>query len=100
MSLVKDGRFLGKIEYCWVIAVCCALLQAFGMGLILNCGSLFHVYICDDLGFLRADISTYMTGYFVGTTIGTPIAGTILSKFDIRRVMGAAIWCWRFPSAS
>ena len=91
MSLVKDGRFLGKIEYCWVIAVCCALLQAFGMGLILNCGSLFYVYICDDLGFLRADISTYMTGYFVGTTIGTPLAGMILSKFDIRRVMGGAI---------
>ncbi len=90
MSLVKDGR-LGKIEYCWVIAVCCALLQAFGMGLILNCGSLFYVYICDDLGFLRADISTYMTGYFVGTTIGTPLAGWILSKFDIRRVMGGAI---------
>ena len=50
MSLVKDGRFLGKIEYCGVIAVCCALLQAFGMGLILNCGSLFYVYICDAKG--------------------------------------------------
>ncbi|MDD6785543.1 MAG: MFS transporter [Eggerthellales bacterium] len=91
MKLVKDGLFLGKIEYCWVIAVACGLLQAFGMGLILNCSSLFYVYICDDMGFLRADISTYMTGYFIGTTIFTPIAGFLLSKLDIRKVMFVAI---------
>ena len=91
MKLVRNGLFLGKVQYCWVIAVCCGLLQAFGMGLVLNCGSLFYVYICEDMGFLRADISTYMTGYFLGTTIVTPIAGFLLSKFDIRKVMAAAI---------
>ena len=61
------------------------------MGLVLNCGSLFYVFICEDMGFLRADISTYMTGYFLGTTIATPIAGFLLSKLDIRKVMAAAI---------
>ena len=91
MKLVRNGLFLGKVQYCWVIAVCCGLLQAFGMGLVLNCGSLFYVYICEDMGFLRADISTYMTGYFLGTTIATPIAGFLLSKLDIRKVMAAAI---------
>ena len=91
MKLVRNGLFLGKVQYCWVIAVCCGLLQAFGMGLVLNCGSLFYVFICEDMGFLRADISTYMTGYFLGTTIVTPIAGFLLSKFDIRKVMAAAI---------
>ena len=91
MTLVRNGLFLGKVQYCWVIAVCCGLLQAFGMGLVLNCGSLFYVFICEDMGFLRADISTYMTGYCLGTTIVTPIAGFLLSKFDIRKVMAAAI---------
>ena len=91
MKLVRNGLFLGKVQYCWVIAVCCGLLQAFGMGLVLNCGSLFYVFICEDMGFLRADISTYMTGYFLGTTIATPIAGFLLSKLDIRKVMAAAI---------
>lgn len=91
MKLVQNGLFLGKVQYCWVIAVCCGLLQAFGMGLVLNCSSLFYVFICEDMGFLRADISTYMTGYFLGTTIVTPIAGFLLSKFDIRKVMAIAI---------
>jgi MFS family permease len=88
---VKDGRFLGKYDYAFVIMVCCCLIQAFAMGLILSCGSLFYVPVCDDLGFSRSEIATYMTGYFVGTTIATPIAGKLLAKYDIRKVMSAAI---------
>lgn len=71
--------------------ICCCLLQAFGMGLILACGSLFYVPVCEDLGFLRSEISTYMTGYFIGTTIATPIAGKLLTRYPMRVVMSIAI---------
>lgn len=91
MSFVKNGYVFGKVHFAFVIMVCCCLVQAFGMGLILNCGSLFYVSICDDLGFLRSEISTYMTGYFIGTTIGTPILGKLLSKYDTRVVMSVSI---------
>lgn len=91
MSLVRNGYLFGKLHFAFVVMVCCCLVQAFGMGLILNCGSLFYVPICDDLGFLRSEISTYMTGYFIGTTIGTPILGKLLSKFDTRIVMSISI---------
>ena len=43
------------------------------------------------MGFLRSEISTYMTGYFIGTTLVTPIAGMLLTKYDTRVVMGCAI---------
>lgn len=89
--LVSDGKLLGRIPYAFVIMGCCCLLQAFGMGLILNCGSLFYVPICEDMGFLRSEIATYMTGYFIGTTLVTPMAGKLLSRFDIRIVMAVAI---------
>lgn len=91
MAFVRDGRLFGKLHYAFVIMVGCCFLQAFGMGLLLACGSLFYVPVCDDLGFLRSEISTYMTGYFVGTTIATPIAGKLLSRFNIRIVMSIAI---------
>ncbi len=91
MALVREGRLFGRINYAFVIMVCCCLVQAFGMGLILNCNSLFYVPICDDLGFSRAEISTYMTGYFIGVTIMTPIAGKLLTKYDTRIVMSACI---------
>lgn len=91
MALVRNGKLFGKIHYAFVIMVCCCLVQAFGMGLILNCGSLFYVPVCDDLGFLRSEISTYMTGYFIGTTLVTPVAGKLLSKYDTRVVMSVAI---------
>ncbi|WP_139652504.1 MFS transporter [Raoultibacter phocaeensis] len=91
MALVRDGRLFGTIHYAFVIMVCCCFVQAFGMGLILNCGSLFYVPVCEDLGFLRSEISTYMTGYFIGTTLVTPLAGKLLSKYDTRVVMSVAI---------
>lgn len=87
MLLVRNGKLFGKVHYAFVIMVGCCLLQAFGMGLVLNCGSLFYVPVCGDLGFARAEISTYMTGYFVGTTIMTPMMGRLLTKYDIRCVM-------------
>ena len=91
MAFVKNGYVFGKVHFAFVVMVCCCLVQAFGMGLILNCGSLFYVPICNDLGFLRSEISTYMTGYFIGTTIGTPILGKLLSRFDTRIVMSISI---------
>ena len=41
MAIVRDGKLFGRYHYAFVIMVCCCLVQAFGMGLILNCGSLF-----------------------------------------------------------
>lgn len=73
MAIVRDGKLFGRYHYAFVIMVCCCLVQAFGMGLILNCGSLFYVPVCTDLGFSRSEISTYMTGYFIGTTLVTPL---------------------------
>ncbi len=91
MALVRNGKLFGRIHYAFVIMVCCCFVQAFGMGLILNCGSLFYVPVCEDLGFLRSEISTYMTSYFIGTTLVTPLAGKLLSKYDTRAVMSVAI---------
>lgn len=90
MAIVRDGKLFERYPL-RVIMVCCCLVQAFGMGLILNCGSLFYVPVCTDLGFSRSEISTYMTGYFIGTTLVTPLAGKLLSKYDTRIVMSVAI---------
>lgn len=91
MALIREGKLFGRVHYAFVVMVCCCLVQAFGMGLILNCNSLFYVPICNDLGFSRAEISTYMTGYFVGVTLMTPIAGRFLTKYDTRIVMSICI---------
>lgn len=91
MALISNGRLFGKINYAFVIMACCCFVQAFGMGLVLNCGSLFYVPVCEEMNFLRSEISTYMTGYFIGTTLVTPLAGILLTKYDIRVVMGCAI---------
>ena len=91
MTKTRQAPFKTKFHFAFIILVGCCLLEAFGMGLILNCTSLFYVPICNDLGFSRAEISTFMTGYFVGTTIFTPLMGRWLSKHDTRVIMSICI---------
>ena len=91
MAIIKNGALFGKYHYAFAIMIGCCFLQAFGMGLILNSSSLFVVPVSTELGFTRASFSTYMTGYFLGTIIATPIAGTLLQNHNIRVVMSIAV---------
>lgn len=88
--LVHDGKLFGKYDFAWTVMAACCVLQAFGMGLVMNCASLFYVPVCDDLGFSRAEIATYMTGYFIGNLIMMPIAGHLLAKYDMRKLVAVA----------
>ena len=88
--LVNGGKLFGVHDFAWGVMAACCVLQAFGMGLVMNCASLFYVPICDDLDFSRAEIATYMTGYFIGNLVMMPIAGHLLAKYDMRKLVAVA----------
>ncbi len=87
----SERKLFGKYHYAFLILIGCCFLQAFGLGLVMNCSSLFYTPVCSDLGFPRADFSTYMTFYFIATIVVTPLAGKLLSSYDTRIVMSTAI---------
>lgn len=87
----REGKFLGRFHYAFLILIGCCFLQAFGLGLVMNCSSLFYTPVCDDLGFLYGNFSSYMTFYFIATIFVTPLAGRLLSRCDTRLVMSIAI---------
>jgi len=60
------------------------------MGVVLNCISLFWVPISNDMGLLRSEVTSFMTGYFMATVIAMPVAGKLLSSVDIRKVVSSA----------
>lgn len=80
-----------KIHRAWLILVGCCFLQAGALGNILTSSGVFMVPICEELGFARSELSLYLTMYFAFGIVGLPIAGKLLSVFDIRIIMGISV---------
>jgi len=65
-------------------------MQAGGLGAVLDACGVFFVPVCNDLGFTKAEISSYLTAYFIATIVAMPLVGNILPKVNIRVVLSLA----------
>lgn len=72
-----------RLHYAWIIMIGCCFMQAGSLGAVLDACGVFFVPVCDDMGFTRAEISMYLTFYFVTTIIAMPIVGKWITKFNI-----------------
>ncbi len=94
-SQVPDRSYLTlfgkKIHRAWIILIGCCFLQAGGTGAILLSAGVFYVPICNELGFARSEISLWMTAYFIATIPAMPIAGKILTRFNVTVPMSVSI---------
>lgn len=84
-SYIKIGP--KKINRAWIILIGCCFLQAGGLGNILTSSGVFMVPVCEELGFARSQLSLYITMYFLFGIVGLPIAGELISRFNIRVIM-------------
>ncbi|NTW29246.1 MAG: MFS transporter [Coriobacteriia bacterium] len=53
----------------------------------MDSAGVFFVPVCTALGFTRAELSTYLTAYFIGTTLAMPFVGKYLTKLNLRLIM-------------
>ncbi len=65
-------------------------MQAGGLGAVLDAAGVFFVPVCEDLGFLRSELSLYLTFYFIATVFAMPIVGKWITKFDLNRVLSVS----------
>ncbi len=79
-----------KIFYGWVIVAAAFIIMATGWASVFNCSSLFIKPISDDLGFSRSEIGATMTIRAAFQMIISFFAGTIFSKFDIKKLLRLA----------
>ncbi len=75
-----------KIHRAWLMLVGCCFLQGGTVSIVLGCCGLFFVPICDDLGFARSEIASYQSFYWLALVVSMPLAGRVLSKYNIRMV--------------
>jgi MFS family permease len=79
-----------RFHYAWLILIGCCFVQAGGLGAVLDACGVFFVPVCNDLGFTKAEISSYLTAYFIATIIAMPLVGNLLPKVNLRVVLSAA----------
>ena len=83
-----DAKGLEKkkpgVHYAWVIFVGCCFMQAGGLGAVLDACGVFFVPVCTEMGFTRAELSSYLSAYFLAKIIAMFYVGSVLPKVNIR----------------
>lgn len=77
----------GGIFYGWWILVASFLIMSFLYAPISNVVSLFTVPVTEELGFGRAEFTTYYTVMATTAMLTAPIAGRLMKMMDIRLYM-------------
>lgn len=79
----------------WLMVAAGVVIIAAAVGLVGNCYSLFIVPVCEELGFLRSQMSANQTILGMGMMLVSLLWGPVFSKLRLRRVMciSAAATC-------
>ena len=91
-SVKIGGVFNGQKTgfYGWWIVAGCFLLTFTGIGIAINSIGVFLKPVTESLGFDRGEFSLYFTIAALSMALAAPFMGKLLSKYNIRVVMGIA----------
>jgi MFS family permease len=78
------------VFYGWWIVAGCFLLTFTGIGIAINSIGVFLKPVTESLGFDRGAFSLYFTIAALSMALAAPFMGKLLSKYNIRMVMGIA----------
>lgn len=73
-----------------VFAGCC-VMQAFGLGTILNSSSAYFAVVPGEVGLGMAEFAMWLTCYGVAALVGTFLAGILIPKFGARLVISVDV---------
>ncbi len=79
-----------KTFYGWWIMAGCFFLTFSGIGIAINSIGVFLKPVSESLGFARGEFSLYFTIAALSMMVAAPFMGKLLSKYNIRLVMGIA----------
>jgi len=79
----------------WIIIGCCALVTS-SVSIPLNCAGLFYAPVSKELGVGIGPLSIYLTIQCVCIAVCLPLAGKLLSMYDVRYIFTSAILLYAF----
>ncbi|MDR1184654.1 MAG: MFS transporter [Coriobacteriales bacterium] len=78
-------------NYGWAIAITCIAFYAIPLGIAANHAGLFITPVMDQFGWTRTDATLFMSIQPWVAAICTPFAGKLISKYNPRWIMTAAV---------
>ena len=78
------------LHYGFVILACCICFYSIVVGVTCNTNGVFFTPVMEDLGVTRTQASFYLTIFFIAACITQPFAGSVMSKYPMRWVLGIA----------
>ncbi|BAK43546.1 MFS transporter [Eggerthella sp. YY7918] len=78
-------------NYAWAVAIACVAFYAVPLGFAANHAGLFITPVMDQFGWSRTDATLFMSLQPWVAAICTPIAGKLISKYNPRWIMTAAV---------
>ena len=76
----------GRLHYAWIVSFAGLLIAGAGTGIINSTLGVFVKPVCEDLGFLRGQFSTYGSISMLVSVILMPLFGSFFKRFGFRRV--------------
>jgi MFS family permease len=91
-----------QIHYAWFIFISCCAIMVSGVGIVNSCSGLFFAPVSKALGVGVGDITLYQTIMYLVMIVTLPVAGKIMTKFDMRITLTIAfiIQCGTFGMLS
>jgi len=65
------------------VLIGCCFLEAGSLGGVFDAAGVFFVPVCNDLGFARSEIASYLIFYALGSVVAMPFVGKWLPKYNI-----------------
>ena len=78
-------------NYAWAVAIACVAFYAVPLGFAANHAGLFITPVMNEFGWSRTDATLFMSIQPWVAAICTPIAGKLISKYNPRWIMTAAV---------
>ena len=80
-----------RIHKAWIILLSCCILQATTLAMVMGCTGNYWIPICEEIGCSRAEISGFITAYFLSMIPALPICGKLLTKYNSRVVICVSV---------
>ena len=81
----------GGFHYAYLIVASCIAITCLPCALILSCAGIFFTPVSEFFGVPRATFTLYFSILNIAQMLSLPVAGKLMSKFDLRVVLSASV---------
>lgn len=84
------NKYRWPFHYGYIIVLCCFVMMAVNVGLVMSCAGLFYKPMSEDLGVNVGVLGVYMSFNYLASMLFLPTAGTWIERYNARWLLGGS----------